>query len=137
MNKEIMETNFNEIAKQIHAGNVARGFDGNIEKGTALMLVVSELAEALEADRNNRYANKNQYIKDMQSPISEHEAANQTEIFKYYFEQHIKDTFEDEITDAMIRLFNLAGLYNIDLDFHIREKLTYNATREFKHGKKY
>lgn len=57
MNKEILETNFNEIAGG-HAGNVGRGFDGNIEKGTVLMLVVSELAEALEADRNNRYANK-------------------------------------------------------------------------------
>ena len=132
------KTNFNEIAKEIHAGNVARGFrDGDVEKGTALMLVVSELAEALEADRKDKYANKEKYIRDMNAPVSEHEAATPSERFRYHFENNIKDTFEDEIADAMIRLFNLAGLYNIDLDFHIREKLAYNATRGFKHGKKY
>ena len=48
-----------------------------------------------------------------------------------------KDTFGDEIADALIRIFDLAGGFGIDLDFHVSQKLRYNATREYKHGKKY
>ena len=56
---------------------------------------------------------------------------------KQAFEKEIKDTFEDEIADAAIRIFDLAGGLGIDLDFHIQQKLAYNKTRPFKHGKKY
>ena len=60
-------------------------------------------------------------------PISEQEA----------FEHCIKDSFEDEITDAVIRLFDLAAGLNINLDKHIEAKLAYNRSRDRFHGKKY
>lgn len=135
---ERRDIDFNGVSEMIHEANVQKGFcDGMVEVGTSLMLVVSELAEALEADRNDRYADKEGFIRDMEAPVSEHEAATPSERFQHYFERYIKDTFEDEIADAVIRLFHIAGVHHIDLNFHISNKLKYNSMREPKHGKKY
>ena len=119
-----MEINFNEIAREIFEGNKRRGFTEN-EIGTDLMLIVSELGEALEADRKSKYADAQSY-----------RLAGDTFI-KENFECFIKDTLEDEIADAIIRLLDFVGRRGIDIDFHITEKLKYNETRAFKHGKNY
>lgn len=43
--------------------------------------------------------------------------------------------FKEEIGDAMIRLFDLAGSLGIDLEKEIGDKMLYNETRPNKHGK--
>jgi len=121
--------NINETAKNIHSMNVEKGFWENPRnKGELLMLVVSELAEALEADRKNRYSLNNP--KDLAALANE-------EDFKDAFSKHVKDTFEDEIADAVIRLFDMSAGLGIDLESHIEAKLRYNANRPKMHGKKY
>jgi len=40
-----------------------------------------------------------------------------------------------ELADIVIRVFDLAGWMEIDLEAAIIEKLDYNATRSYKHGK--
>jgi NTP pyrophosphatase (non-canonical NTP hydrolase) len=92
------------------------------------MLVVSELAEALEADRKNRYSINNP--KDITA------LANDVD-FNDAFSKLVKDTFEDEIADAVIRLFDMSAGLGIDLESHIMAKLRYNANRPKMHGKKY
>ena len=124
----------NELSRYIHAGNVQRGFweektkdnKGGKNIGELLMLVTSELGEALEALRKGRRADIEAY--------REHDA-NLADFDKGLFEVHIKDTFEDEIADAIIRLLDMCDPLVIDIDFHIREKLKYNSTRAYKHGK--
>ena len=66
-----------------------------------LMLTVSELAEAMEGDR-----------KDCPDDKLPH-----------------RDMREVELADAVIRIFDLAGAYNMDLGGAIEEKLKYNANR--------
>jgi NTP pyrophosphatase (non-canonical NTP hydrolase) len=51
------------------------------------------------------------------------------------FKAVVKDTFEDEIADTIIRLFDLCGWLGIDIHKHIMLKLNYNSTRPYKHGK--
>ena len=122
-----MKTNLNEIAQVFHQSSVKKGFwDKDREKGTILMLVVSELAEALEADRKNKYAD---LLLGENIPVGD--------TFERCFKAHIKDTFEDEIADTFIRLFDLVGAYDIDIDKHIELKIKYNQTREKMHGKLY
>ena len=58
-------------------------------------------------------------------------------VFKEQFEMHIKDTFEDEIADAFLRLMHLCGEYNIDIERHIQLKAYYNTLRPVRHGKAY
>lgn len=63
-----------------------------------LCLVISELSEAVEADRIDRHADLAKFNEAINGP--ECEIA-----FKYY----IKDTVEDELADAAIRILDLAG----------------------------
>lgn len=144
-------------------------------------LIVSELMEAVEADRKSYNADMDAFDK-YEGLIS----------FVENFERQIKDTVADELADACIRIFDLAGYKNIDLDIesrktpaivpvgtftekiydvvhvlvgceqlnrclkltlmrifllavvmgidiekHIQLKMEYNASRPYKHGKKY
>jgi NTP pyrophosphatase (non-canonical NTP hydrolase) len=121
--------NLKELCKQSHAIAKNKGFwDNKRETGTLLMLIVSELAEALEADRQNRRANLTEFAtKRLTDPT----------YFKENFKRNIKDTFEDELADTFIRLADLCEGMNIDIEKFIKLKMEYNATREHKHGKNY
>lgn len=105
---------------------------------TNLMLIVSELGEALEADRKNRHADANRFrlaVKELCNSGAPRE--KRKEMYKTAFETHVKDTFEDELADAFLRLMDLCGEYEIDIESHIRWKLEYNTLRPVKHGKAY
>jgi NTP pyrophosphatase (non-canonical NTP hydrolase) len=94
------------------------------------MLIVSEVSEAMEADRKGRFLGDGPRMHER-----EFETPDQ---FIEWFKANVKDTFEDELADAAIRIFDLAFQMKIDLDYHIRAKMKYNKNREFMHGgKKY
>ena len=71
------------------------------EVGTDLMLITSEVAEAMEGAR-----------KDL-------------------MDDHLTDRkmFEVELADAVIRIFDTAGKYNLNLGGALVEKLIYNTRR--------
>ena len=94
--------------------------------GELLMLVVSELGEALEAHRKGNFVSET--TKEF---MMNHHADNMD------FAAYIKDTFEDELADAVIRIADMCGYLQIDIEKHIELKMKYNATREYKHGKRY
>ena len=111
------------LAKEIYNRNVEKGFwDHERNIGEMLMLVVSELGEAMEALRKGKMAPEREpglaYDKD-------------------WFAANIKDTFEDEVADALIRILDMCGGLGINIDYHVKAKLEYNATRERLHGKKF
>lgn len=117
----------NESAKTILNNNIEKGFNKpEYNIGELLMLVTSELGEALESHRKDKFSNWESFEKDSHI-LSELES----------FKLHIKDTFEDEITDAILRLLDLSARLNIDLERHINAKVRFNKTRPYLHGKKY
>ncbi len=129
-----MENSLNNLAKEIYKNNVDKGFyEKPSSTGERLMLIVSELSEALEADRKPD--------KEGRADRPGFEDIYQTDItdnrYKELFEEFIKNSFEDEIADSIIRLLDLCGNQEIDIDWHIEQKLKYNKLREYKHGKKY
>lgn len=89
-----------------------------------LMLIVSELGEALESLRNRNLC------KIERIP-------NTVETDTDMFLQFVKDTFEDEIADVFIRLFDLCGFMQIDIERHIKLKMNYNKSRPKLHGKEF
>lgn len=99
---------FRHYVDECHKIAKEKGFwDKERNVGEMLMLVVTELGEALEAHRTNQFG----------------------------FEQ--KDTFEDEVADVFIRLFDFCGGLNIDVEKQIEWKLNYNKNRPRLHGKEY
>jgi NTP pyrophosphatase (non-canonical NTP hydrolase) len=138
----------NSFSQMIYRQNAAKGFwDKPRNFGELLMLVTSELGEALEAHRKGQNADLATFASRMKE-ISE--SLNQSVFHSYdesqdyldkirvgEFQKHVKDTIEDEIADSIIRLLDLCGGYSIDIETHITEKLRYNQTRPKLHGKGY
>ena len=91
------------LAVEIHANAVNKGFwDGTPDIEKFLMLIVCELAEAVEADRAGKRADRTSY--DKLTPVWGWESQFRTGGFKNW----IKDTVEDELADAAIRILDLA-----------------------------
>jgi NTP pyrophosphatase (non-canonical NTP hydrolase) len=130
-----------QLIKKAHEVAKEKGFwetERNVPE--MLMLVVSELAEALEALRKDHYADK-AIVKDLHDDIEINKHDDEFNImsgpWKAGFEKNIKSSFEDEIADVAIRLFDLCGGLGIDLQKHIELKMMYNSMRGYKHGKKF
>ena len=128
-----IKININEQCKQQYKMMFEKGFDSK-NFARDLMLIVSELAEALEADREGRDANK---LSDISRNLLLEMPHTDDESWKRYFETYIKDTIQDEIADALLRIMDLCGRYDIDIDTHVAIKSYYNSLRKPKHGKKY
>lgn len=47
-----------------------------------------------------------------------------------------RTNFDEEIADAMIRLWDICGSIGIDLEKELGDKMVYNESRPIKHGKK-
>ena len=122
------------FAKAIYEGNAAQGFwENERNTGEMLMLIVSELGECLEAHRKGRHAK----LADYEALLHSEDHKDKPEYRIAVFKNQIKDTFEDELADAVIRIFDMCGGLGIDIGKHIMYKLHYNSTREYKYGKKY
>lgn len=85
----------------------------NLNVPTKLMLIVSELSEALEEYRESK-------------PLRYRVASNLEK----------PEGIAAELADVVIRVGDLAGILGFDLEDAIREKMEYNSTRAFMHGGK-
>ena len=93
----------NRYAKDCHQRAVAKGFwDEPHSVGHYLMLAFGELHEAIEADRIGKWAKLDPDTIDTLQRI---EGA----IYAQEFLRLVKDSVEDEIADAVIRLLDLLG----------------------------
>ena len=143
-----------ETAKDIFENNVQKGFWNDrvsipqkmresalfsesdvvfVEKAIRaqmLMLIVSELSEAMESDR----ADDKPPITDQTRKAVENRDG---EDFKQAFETRIKNSYNDELADAIIRLLDVSFGSGIDIEWHIAQKIRYNKMRPHMHGKKY
>ena len=119
-------TDFNLLAKKAFENAMAKGFhDKPCTDAHCIMLVACELAEAVEADRMGRRSDKRTYnslLQEYGEPLSKH-----------LFEMHIKDSVEDELTDAVIRLLDFAGMKGFDIpEGYITEEQIKNEADEVK-----
>jgi NTP pyrophosphatase (non-canonical NTP hydrolase) len=117
-----------EICKQSHKTAIEKGFWKNKNIPEKIMLIVTELAEAVEALRKgNRQSNGRYYYNNGKICIQK----KKNDKFEW-----IKDTVEDELADAFIRLADLCEYMKIDIEWQIKNKMKYNKTREKMHGGK-
>lgn len=129
--------NINETAAKIHRTAKQHGF-WNKERnfGEMLMLVTSELAEALEEDRAGR-------------PLvwAKCTECGESRMFSNWPEGPngwlchglpLKpEGAAVELADALIRILDMMHSTKVDIEEVIRIKMNYNDTREHMHGKSY
>lgn len=135
----------NEAAHSIYLANKKQGFWGAEDAdpktsrnfGEMLMLVTSELGEAMEAHRKDKFASWDAYNSIIKATPEDATEAESLLLKRQAFKTYIKDSAEDEIADAIIRLLDMAGGLGIDLFRHINAKLDYNSSRPRLHGKTY
>lgn len=176
----------NALRDRAYKNACEHGFhDQELSNEHCLCLVISELMEAVEADRKGKRFNKD--------AKETYELIQNVKFCKVIFDNYIKGSVEEELADAVIRLLDLCGLrkielendclddevleeyssifidktitesifnitkslidrdivysfikifglakhLNIDLLWHIEQKMKYNELREKMHGKKY
>ncbi len=141
----------NEVRDAVHLTSKEKGFwkdydflmgsltNGRVKNATKqaflsqkLMLTVSELSEAMEALRTDHFADITAYSDGLVDIKEEDEEAE-----KLLFEKTIKNSFEDELADSLIRILDLAGKMNIDIDWFVNRKMQYNGARPYMHGKNF
>ena len=130
----------NQLATEIHENAKSKGFfDSEKNIGEMLCLIHSEVSEALEADRiglNARWDDYQHFLNKTDADLI-HCGEKAGTQFKTAFEGCIKNTFEDEMADIIIRVLVLCAYKGIDIERHIKAKMRYNASRPHKHGKSY
>lgn len=197
--------NINELKDRVYKIACEHGWYNEECPDTAeVMLVITELSEAVNADRKKKYAQRKMFERES---VTTQE--NPEEHWRYCYRTFIKDTVEDELADTVIRILSFAGhkgisfteglfresgirkvvdgyeraraqngflsvsfpvqiftlvrelvdlfheesetymeqilshvfvtamLRGIDLRWHIEQKLKYNESRPYKHGKTY
>lgn len=186
----------NKLRDRAYKCSVEHGFhEKELSNEHWLWLVVTELAEATEADIQERKADLLGFDTGMKNAF---QGVVRDDWFVQVYRKTIKGSVEEELADACIRLFDLAGLRDIELDdynysesdtenyscltftesmfyisektvrswcndfdlelsipeilndifcfcksrdidimFHIEQKMKYNKTRPYKHGKQY
>ena len=112
----------NTLSKEVFEANKAKGFhDVEVSNETLLMLVITELSEAIEADRKSKRAQWDAYNKDLNYYCNwSKDSIGYKEREIHAFSVYIKDSLEDELADAVIRLLDLAGLRGLEIDNDLR-----------------
>ena len=126
----------NEIRDAIHNNSVAKGFwnEPNTNITEKIMLVVTELSEAVEAMRKLQRDEFERYIASCNGIIGTFDVNGYNE---FDFKEFIKDSVGDEFADSIIRILDLCGRLGIDIEGHIKYKMEYNSTRPYLHGKQF
>ncbi|WP_373729989.1 hypothetical protein [Bacteroides heparinolyticus] len=103
----------NEFAYKAHKNAQEKGFwKERLSNEHYLMLVVTEIAEAIEADRKDERANLMGFDIGLKNA---YKGVVRDDWFLKIF-RNLKGSLEDEIADIAIRLADLAGALGLDFD---------------------
>ena len=109
--------NLNELRDEAYSIAKANGWHEEEHSDSHwLMLIITEIAEAVQADRKDKHADVDQF-KEYQTYYGSFLPSKGTQEIRFRedFEAYIKNSVEDELADVVIRCLDLCGLQDIDL----------------------
>jgi len=112
-----MEIDLNKLRDRAYSIAKAHGFhEKEVSDETYLMLIITEISEAVNADRKGHHANLKEFeFYEKQNEDKRFSSGFNEKNFREFYEFFIKDSVEDELADVAIRLFDFAGATNTDL----------------------
>lgn len=117
-----------EWQQAVHANAVAHGFhEGELNVPEKLCLIHSEVSEALESHRAG----------EPKLYTVEHYGEDHKRVCTYVTNGDKPEGIAAELADVVIRVMDLCGAMDIDLEAVMRLKHEYNVSRPYKHGKRY
>ena len=128
-----------DLINDAHQNAKAKGWhDEKRSFGELIALCHSELSEALEEYRNGREPTDCYYVCNKCSigPCALNSEYGADEYDCESTPSEKPEGIAIELADVVIRIADMCGLYDIDLEAAIREKMAYNSTRPLKHGGK-
>lgn len=117
--------NLNELRDEAYSIAKANGWHEEEHSDSHwLMLIITEIAEAVQADRENLHADVEAF-KKYEMVLD----------FKENFERQIKNTVEEELSDVVIRCLDFSGLHVFDLQNLFNEPVDGDVLEEMFSGK--
>lgn len=116
--------NINELVQQAHENAVLKGFWDDIDiTGTEGLKLAFSDGWQLNKEENNAIGNRLMLI------VSELAEAQEA------LRKDDRENFREELADTCIRIFDLCGGLDIDLEAEILKKMEKNKSRPRLHGK--
>jgi NTP pyrophosphatase (non-canonical NTP hydrolase) len=104
-----MIENLNDLKDKAFDSAKRHGFHNKpISDDTCKMLIITELAEAVEAYRRGKIMSRMTVTEDLEATKDENK-------YQRWYRDYVKDSLEDEVADTFIRLLDYAGMKGIDL----------------------
>lgn len=127
------------LQEYCHSEARARGFheDGDALREQSLSTADEALGKVLTAAQAERAGNRLLLIVGEVIEAHEEIRAGRDLTETYHREDGKPEGVPSEVADILIRLLDFAGEYGIDLAAITEEKLAFNSTRPYKHGKNF